>query len=301
MYKRVIAMIENNYEKNIVEIVEEHPCPNGSEWLVYQYKKTSPLILAAWREGNKHHFVCKVGKENLKLVPSLSAAGIEEVKVDNNYIYITYAGLAGAGVGAELRKTAENVVDIKILNKGGGSKLGRSQVITPKMEKLVIGIDDTDNKEKGATWVLAHKIGLEIERLKLGYYLDHTIIQLYPGTPNKTQNCVSIALSFATLPENKDKIIDKVVDILKKESYSDKTAIAVYNGLFASKSMKLFTLKAKREIVSLEEAKQIALRNNIKLIPIKGEEGLVGAVAALGLAECHKLAAKLYEDIEKNK
>ncbi len=294
MYKKVIAM----KDINMVEIVEEHPCPNGSEWVIYQYKRTSPLILSAWREGNKHHFVCKVGKANLKLIPSLSAGGIEEIKVDDKYIYITYAGLAGAGVGALLRKDAENVVDIKIIKEGGGSKIGKSQVITHKMEKIIVGIDDTDNKDEGATWVLAHKIGEHIEKKGLAYYLDHTIVQLYPGTPDKTQNCVSIALSFAVLPENKNKVINEIINILDKESVSDNTAIAVYNGLFASKNMRLFTLRAKREVVSLEEAKNVAEKNNIKLIPIRSEKGLIGAVAALGLAECHKLAARLWEDIK---
>ena len=49
-YKKVIAMVDDAL--NLVEIVEEHPCPNGSEWVIYQYKRTSPLILSAWREGH---------------------------------------------------------------------------------------------------------------------------------------------------------------------------------------------------------------------------------------------------------
>ncbi|CAB3288835.1 Methanogenesis marker protein 11 [Methanocaldococcus lauensis] len=298
-YKKVIAMVDDAL--NFVEIVEEHPCPNGSEWVIYQYKRTSPLILSAWRDGNKHHFVTKIGKEKLNLVPSLSAAGIEEVYIENDKVHIVYAGLAGGGVGTELRKGAENVIEVNILEKGGGSKIGRAEVVTPKMEKVIIGIDDTDTKEKGATWVLAHEIGLEVEKHKLGYYLDHTIVQLYPGNPNKTQNCVSIALSFAVYLEYKYKIDKFVKKLLKERSLSDNTAMAVYYGLFPSKSMKLFTMKAKKKMVTLEEAKSIALRNNIKIIPVTGEGGIIGAVAALGLAEHHDLAPKLCEDIEMKK
>ncbi|WP_456374259.1 methanogenesis marker protein 11 [Methanocaldococcus sp.] len=298
-YKKVIAMVDDAL--NFVEIVEEHPCPNGSEWVIYQYKRTSPLILSAWRDGNKHHFVTKIGKEKLNLVPSLSAAGIEEVYIENDKVHIIYAGLAGGGVGTELRKGAENVIEVNILEKGGGSKIGRAEVITPKMEKVIIGIDDTDTKEEGATWVLAHEIGLEVEKNKLGYYLDHTIVQLYPGNPNKTQNCVSIALSFAVYPEYKYKIDKFVKKLLKEKSLSDDTAMAVYYGLFPSKSMKLFSMKAKKKMITLEEAKSIALRNNIKIIPVTGKGGIIGAVAALGLAEHHNLAPKLYEDIEIKK
>ncbi|WP_456418754.1 methanogenesis marker protein 11 [Methanocaldococcus infernus] len=297
MYKRVVAMVDQNLD--MVEIVEEHPCPNGSEWIIYQYKKTSPLILSAWREGNKHHFVTKIGKRELNLIPSYAAAGIEEVSVKEDKVFITYSGLAGAGVGAMLRKGAENVIDVEILEEGGGSRLGRSRVITPRMEKIIIGIDDTDTKEKGATWVLAHEIGLEVEKEGYGYYLDHTIVQLYPGNPDKTQNCVSIALSFAIKPEYKYKIERFVKKLLEEKTLSDNTAMAVYYGLFPSKSMRLFSLKAKKEMVSLEEAKRVALINNISLHKITGEKGIIGAVAALGLAEYHCIAPKLYEDVEK--
>jgi len=47
---------------------------------------------------------------------------------------------------------------------GGGSKVGRAAVITPKLEKVVIGIDDTDTREKGATWTLANNVGIELSK-----------------------------------------------------------------------------------------------------------------------------------------
>ena len=124
--------------------------------------------------------------------------------------------MAGAGVGVELRKNAENVVDAILHEEGGGSKLGKGVVITPRMEKVIIGIDDTDTKEEGATWVLANEIGKLVEKEGIGYYIDHTIIQLYPGNPDKTQNCVSIALTFAVYPKYKYKIKELIKNHLKE-------------------------------------------------------------------------------------
>ena len=299
-YKKIIAMVDE--ELGIVELIEEYPCPNGSQWIIYQYQRTSPLIVSAWREGNKHHFILKIDRCRLKLIPSLSAAGIERVYIENNNVHIVYAGLAGAGVGVELRKNAENVVDALLHEKGGGSKLGKGVVITPKMEKVIIGIDDTDTKEEGATWVLANEIGKLVEKEGIGYYIDHTIIQLYPGNPDKTQNCVSIALTFAVYPEYKYKIKDIIRKYLKEKSLSDKTAMAVYYGITPSKSMKLFTYKAKKGMVSVEEARAVAMRNNIDIVKIfEKDGGIIGAVAALGLAEHHDSAAKLPDDFEYSK
>jgi len=299
-YKRIIAMVDEGL--GVIELVEEHPCPNGSQWLIYQYERTSPIIISAWREGNIHHFILKIDKSKLNLIPSLAAAGIEEAYIKDGNVHILYAGLAGAGVGIELRKNAENVIDAIILEKGGGSKLGRGMIITPKMEKLIVGIDDTDTKEEGATWVLADKIGRYIEKKGLGYYIDHTIVQLYPGNPKKTQNCVSIALTFAIFPKYKYKVKEVIKNYLMEKSLSDKTAMAIYYGITPSKSMKIFTNKAKEGMVSVEGALAVAIRNNIDVIKIfEREEGIVGAVAALGLAEHHDIASKLPEDIIKSK
>jgi methanogenesis imperfect marker protein 11 len=132
----------------------------------------------------------------------------------------------------------------------------------------------------------------------MGFYIDHTITQLFPGNPNKTQNCVSIALTFAIYPEYKYKIGKEIEKLLKEKTLSEKTAIAIYRGLTPSQSMKLYTMNVKREMVPINEAKMVAMRNNIELIEVTGDGGIIGAVAALGLAECHKTAAKLPETYE---
>ncbi|MGZ7118563.1 MAG: methanogenesis marker protein 11, partial [Methanobacterium sp.] len=146
-YKKVLTMVDGDH----VEIVEYHPCIGGSEWVVYQYGKSSNLVEKSERDGNKHTFLVKVGKSDFNLKPSFSAAGIEEVSVEGDEVKVVHAGLAGAGVGAAMcRGMAEGVKRVELYDIGGGSKVGRAAVVTPKLEKVVIGIDDTDTKEEGA-------------------------------------------------------------------------------------------------------------------------------------------------------
>lgn len=206
-------------DDQIVELVEYHPCISGSEWMIYQYKRTSNLVLDAYRDGNKHVYIVKVGKEKLNLKASFSAAGIEEVNVKDDEVRIVHAGLAGAGVGAAIcRGMAEGVKRIEIYSLGGGSKLGKAAVITPLMKKIVIGIDDTDTKEQGATWTLAHNLGTKLK--EKGYeYIDHVIVQLYPKNPNKTQNCVAVALTFAVRPGMEEKLVNNAVKFLEKQRF----------------------------------------------------------------------------------
>jgi methanogenesis imperfect marker protein 11 len=290
-YQKVLTMVDDN----LVEIVEYHPCIGGSEWMVYQYGRSSDLVIASHRDGNKHIYLTKVGKVDLNLKPSFAAAGIQEVAVEGDEVRVVHAGLAGAGVGAGMcRGMAEGVKRVELYDIGGGSKLGRAAVITPRMEKIIIGIDDTDTKDEGATWTMAHNVGMELS--KRGYsYLDHITAQLYPHNPNKTQNCVAIALVFAVKPGTKDQLINQTKELLEKYTLSDKTSIAVLEGLKVPDNLKKYSISAKKRMITLEEAEEVALENNVELHEVTGSQGKIGALAALGLYNDLKEAARVYE------
>lgn len=289
-YKKVITMVD----KDRVELVEYHPCVAGSEWMVYQYKRTSDLVTESKRDGDRHIFQLKVGKADMELKPSYSAAGIEEVVVEDDEVKVVHAGLAGAGVGAAMcRGMAKGVKRVELYDIGGGSKVGRAAVVTPKLQKVIVGIDDTDTKEEGATWTLANNIGIELS--KMGFeYLDHVTCQLYPHNPNKTQNCVAIALVFAVKPEKKEEMVNKICEILKRDTLSDKTAIAVMDGFDVPEVLRKYGEATKKSMMTVEDAENVAKKAGVKLIQVTGAPGEIGALAALGLYNDLEEAVKVY-------
>ncbi len=289
-YHKVLTMVEGD----TVEILEYHPCISGSQWMIYQYQHSSDIVIKAKRDGNRHTFLVKTGKSNLSLTPSLHAAGIEEVSLEGDEVKVVHAGLAGAGVGAAMcRGMAEGVKRVELQDIGGGSKVGRATVVTPRMEKVVIGIDDTDTKDEGATWTLAHNVGAELARQ--GYeYLDHVTVQLYPHNPDKTQNCVGIALVFAVKPGEKDELVQKVVELLKKGTLSDKTAIAVLNGITVPEKLRNYAEAAKKSMITVEKAEEVAAETGVKLVEVTGSRGKIGALAALGMYNDIEEAVKVY-------
>ena len=293
-YEKVLTMVDGDK----VELVEYHPCISGSHWLLHQYRNNSELIDSAYRDGNKHVYKCHVGRAPLDLKASFNAAGIDEIAIDGDEVKVTHAGLAGAGVGAGMcRGMGEGVKYIELLDIGGGSKVGRATVVTPKLEKVVIGVDDTDVKDAGATWTMAHNLGVELR--DLGFeYLDHIIVQLYPHNPHKTQNCVSIALTFAVEESKKQELIDKTIEILKRDTLSDKTAIAILEGLDIPEKLREYSIATKSGMMDVETAESIAEELNIPLIAVTGEQGKVGALAALGLYDDVEEAVKAYDKKE---
>ena len=290
-YEKVLTMVDGDK----VEIVEYHPCISGSHWLLNQYRNNSELIYSAFRDGNKHVYKCHIGSAPLDLKASFNAAGIDEITVDGDEVKVTHAGLAGAGVGAGMcRGMGEGVKYVELLDIGGGSKVGRATVVTPKLEKVVIGVDDTDTKDAGATWTMAHNLGVELAGE--GYeYLDHIIVQLYPHNPHKTQNCVSIALTFAVESDRKQDLIDRTIEILIRDTLSDKTAIAILEGIDIPEKLREYSIATKSGMMDVETAENVAKELNIPLIAVTGEQGKVGALAALGLYDDVEEAVKAYE------
>lgn len=290
-YEKVLTMVDGDK----VELVEYHPCISGSHWLLHQYKNNSELIDSAYRDGNKHVYRCHVGSAPLDLKASFNAAGIDEISVEGDEVKVTHAGLAGAGVGAGMcRGMGKGVKYVELLDIGGGSKVGRATVVTPKLEKVVIGVDDTDTKDAGATWTMAHNLGVELA--DMGFeYLDHIIVQLYPHNPHKTQNCVSIALTFAVESDKKQDLTDKVIEILERDTLSDKTAIAILEGLDIPPKLREYAIATKSGMMDVETAESVADELNIPLIAVTGEQGKVGALAALGMYDDVEEAVKAYE------
>ena len=290
-YEKVLTLVDGDK----VELVEFHPCVSGSHWLLNQYKNNSELIDSAYRDGNKHVYSCHVGTAPLDLKASFNAAGIDEISVDGDEVGVTYSGLAGAGVGAGMcRGMGEGVKYIELLEVGGGSKPGKATVVTPKLEKVVIGIDDTDTKDEGATWTMAHNLGVELKNEGFEY-LDHIIVQLYPHNPHKTQNCVSIALNFAVESDKKEELINRVIELLKRDTLSDKNAIAILEGLDIPSKLKEYSIATKSGMMDVETAEKVAEELNIPLIAVTGNQGKIGALAALGLYNDVEEAVKVYD------
>ena len=233
---------------------------------------------------------------SLVLQHCVNAAGIEEVSIDEEKqeVRVTHGGLAGAGVGAGMcRGMGKGVKYVELLEVGGGCKVGKATVVTPKYEKVVIGIDDTDTKDAGATWTMAHNIGLQLQ--EEGFeYLDHIIVQLFPHNPHKTQNCVSIALTFAVMEDKKQALIDRTIEILKKDTLSDKTSVAILEGIGIPPKLREYAIATKTGMMDVETAEKLAEELDIPLIAVTGDQGKVGALAALGLHDDVDEAVKVY-------
>jgi methanogenesis imperfect marker protein 11 len=283
----------------VAEIIEDHArgnCLGGSAWSLYHYTKNSESVFWSKREGPRLFYKVKLSKAHTPayLVASYDPASIESVVTEGDKVKVTYSGLAGAGVAALSRGMAEGVEGVEVMDYGGGKKVGRATLVLPKKEKLIIGVDDTDKTDEGATWSLVNELANEISSWFPGTcYLENAIVQLYPQNPHKTQNCVAVSTSFAVLPDHVMPIVKAFKDALAEHSLSKETGMAFFRGIQIPVSLMEFAKRAKSQMVTVQEAEEAAKEGGVTTIRVTGDRGLIGAVASIAYVESPDEAVRI--------
>jgi len=255
-----------------VEVVEFFDCVGGAMWARHHYRK-SPLVLSARTVGATTRYLLRTGSASLELAGSTFAAGISEVRIEGKEIAVTYIGLGGGGVGASICRSTAKGVNRCTCDPSGGGKVAGSTVWLPRRERVLIGIDDTDTPDEGATWTLAHNISKAVED-DHSRYLSHTLVQLYP-VPYRTKNCVATVCEFAT--SDARSLVERFHGLLRKYTLSEKTGMAVYQG-FDPSSLLDFGRKVKRGEVTDADLDE-AVQGTVEIV--MDGRGKIGAVAAI--------------------
>ena len=277
-------------EENQVELIECFDCIGGAMWVKKHYAK-SPLVKSIRTVGSTNRYILKIGKVDLNLEGSRFPAGISAVTITETTIRISYIGMGGGGVGATIcRATASGVISSEYDESGGG-KVASSTITLPRLSRVLIGVDDTDTPEQGATWTLVHNIARtvaeETKNSDLCRYLSHTIVQLFP-VPFRTKNCVGVVAEFAC--SDPADISCRFHQLLQEYTLSDKTGMAVYTG-FAPDELMKFGERVKRGQVDPGEAETLTSE---RLRIVMSGRGITGAIAAIPFYTRYDEALTLY-------
>jgi methanogenesis imperfect marker protein 11 len=288
-------------ENGLAQVVDECIARGPVEWDAVNRKRAGGVITDVRVDGSTLIMDAIIGEEELNFGPASSETGGQGLKsliIDGDEVRTTWVGLAGAsvGVGACIPQgpgtiRVEYPDDLKI----GGAHKVEVTIVTKKMVRIVYAVDDTDTREKGATWAMMLKAG---RSCPIGRFLEHKIIQLNPKVPNKTTNCVSVGISFAVEEKDLDKLNEWIIKYIAENTYSDDTTLAIYKGLKIPEEVERYGIDAKRLILTKELAWEVAARNGVELVEITGETGVIGAVAGIGCFDMGLKSAALVEDFD---
>ncbi|MDO5861385.1 MAG: DUF1743 domain-containing protein [Thermoplasmata archaeon] len=282
-------------------IVEKCVSKGPGEWDVVNRRRTGGVIEDIRIESDMIVMDVAIGERELSFGPvstDVGGQGLSALKVEGDEVRTTWYGIAGAtmGIGVCIPQCPDVIRteypdDFKI----GGAHRAHVDIITPKMVRVIIGIDDTDTKEAGASWVVALKLGTTCP---IGRFLEHKIIQLNPKVPNKTTNCCSTAVSFAVREEEVPALIEYAVDFVRRESYSDDAVLTVFQGLEVPEALREYGWSCKSVIYTTEDAVRVAEESGVQIISVTGMKGVIGAVAAIGCFDLGERSAGIPEDFE---
>jgi methanogenesis imperfect marker protein 11 len=270
-YPQIVAVADE--KRNRVELIEFFDCVGGAMWSKRHYAQ-SPVVRDVRCVGSTMRYLLRPGLADLPLEGSRFPAGISGVVIDDDEISIAYIGMGGGGVGATACREAAKGVLRSRGDESGGGKVAGSTIWLPRRQRVLIGVDDTDTPEEGATWTLVHNIARAVED-EQSIYLSHTIVQLFP-VPYRTKNCVSLVVEFAT--REPERLTDRFHRILEKYTLSDKTGMAVYTDFSPSEDIIEFGMKVKRGEIKAGVLQRI---NDRHLRIVMDGRGIIGAVAAL--------------------
>lgn len=294
---RLLVMTD---EKNgIAELHEECHARGPIEWDHMNRRRAGGALLNARTEGTHMTMTARLGSFPIKFGPSdteLGGQALEAVILKGDEVYTSWAGAAGAGVGvAACLAQAPGVIRAEYATeddlKVGGARICRSTIVLPNYEKITFGIDDTDTKEGGATWVLAMKCG-EACAIDGAIFLGMRIIQLNPKAPNKTTNCTGSVISFAVRPDKKEELISFVKSFIEEKTVSPDTGICYITGIQLPKSD--YAVRIKTELLSVDDAVKEAKKLGVTYIDSANSKGRIGSLGALLWANEGVEAAGLY-------
>lgn len=288
-------------EAGRAQIIEKCIAKGPGEWDIVNRRRTGGVIESIRMESNMLVMDTVIGERDLHFGPVTSdvgGQGLKALRVEGDEVRTTWYGIAGAsvGIGACIPQCRDVIrteyPDDFIM---GGAHRAHVDIITPKLVRVIIGIDDTDTKEQGASWVAALKLGTQCP---IGHFIEHKIIQLNPKVPNKTTNCCSTAVSFAVSEREIPALVEFAVDFIRKESYSEDAVITVFKGLTVPESLKEFGWSCKSVLYTTADAMRVAEENGVQIISVTGMKGVIGAVAAIGCFDLGERSAGIPEDFE---
>ena len=150
---------------------------------------------------------------------------------------------------------------------------------------LHIGLDDTDSPRMGCTTYIGALLVEKVETLGCEFIDYPNLVRLNPNVPWKTRGNGAVSLRLSCDRDRVGTVKDTVIDIVTKNSdltgaRTDPAVVFLEGSV--PEELTEFSKKVLRDIVTIEEARTTATNVQADVHLIKGERGMIGALASIG-------------------
>ncbi|HUU76357.1 MAG TPA: sugar-specific transcriptional regulator TrmB [Methanoregulaceae archaeon] len=259
-----------------------HECLSGAcaAFCGHHHTLAGGVLINVRRDGNLLRECARIGLKEMAIglhpAPAVGVAGVER---DGEDIIQHIRCIGGPAYSlTDMMSHAEGVREV-IVSRNGDIVEGkiRSRALT----YVVIGLDDTDSSEGGATFALSLALLQYLCTMKGVFPIGHYVAMLYPGIKEKTAGNSCSYIELAVEPELFEKVLDKALLFIGDEALSAEWGMAVKKGFRIPEGLRDYGSRARLGGVSLESAKEVAEQSGISL---HGRRGVIGALAAVALS-----------------
>jgi hypothetical protein len=247
----------------------------------YHHNLAGGVIESVRRDGTILIEYAELGKEQpekdieIGLFPR-PAVGIIGIRREDGYIVQTIKSTGGPAYSlTDMMGMARGVEKIDIEFTGN---VVTGEVYTKAMTHVIIGIDDTDSKEGGATFAFALGLLQYLSKFREVIPVSHRVVMLNPNikycTAGNSASFIEIAVEEPELEHIKE-IVARFVD---EESHSGDYGFAFKTGFMISDSLRRFGNSVRLDEIDMAYAEKTANENGIYL---SGKRGRIGALAAI--------------------
>ncbi len=273
--RRIFTTVDRDW----VEIY--HECMSGAcaAFCGYHHHMAGGVLNHVKRDGTLLRECAKLGYEEITIgaYPS-PAVGVIRVRREGDMVIQEIRCIGGPAYSlTDMMSGAKGVTCVKVRKKGG---VVEGEVYTHALTHVIIGIDDTDSPEGGATFALALALLQHIAGMDGLIPIGHHIVMLYPALSGKTAGNSCSYIDVAAEPGVIDLIKNRVYKFVSDEALSHEWGVAIRTGFRISPDLREYGRKARSEVVSREFADHIARNNDVILY---GGNGVIGALAAVSL------------------
>jgi len=274
--RRIFTTIDHDR----VEI--HHDCMSSAcaAFCAYHHIRAMGILQGVRRDGTLLREWARLGRTDVDIGLHPSAAvGVAGVERDGEDIIQHIRCIGGPAYSlTDMMAHAEGVCEVTIERSGD---IVEGSVRTRALAHMIVGIDDTDSREGGATFALALALLQHLETMKGVLPISHHVVMLNPAVIEKTAGNSCSYIEVAVPPGMYDRVRDRALVFVEDEALSPDWGMAFKQGFIIPPSLRAYGERARREMITPDEAKANAALHDIVVI---GGRGIVGALAGIALS-----------------
>jgi predicted transcriptional regulator len=258
-----------------------HECMSGgcAAFCTYHHHKAGGVVTEVARDGTLLFELVRIGEGTAEIgLHPKAAVGVVGVRRKGDYVIQRIRCTGGPAFSlTQMMAMAKGVENVTILTSGDTVE---GEVSTRALTHVIIGLDDTDSRDGGATFALAIALLQHLSKMPGIIPIMHRVAMLYPGIEEKTAGNSCSYIEIAAEPEVVDGLMERATRFVADESISKEWGIALKTGFTIPGNLRTFGYDAREHRVSRKTCEEIAGRSGVRLA---GGRGVVGALAAVAL------------------